>query len=106
MNVLGDFVIDYVDEVLITSPDIESMLEALTKAGFSYEMFFLKAKVEFLCFEIDADHISSKLQNANSPSTTTNCNSIETICRVVILLLSIYKAFFTFYGASVSIGYS
>lgn len=51
--------------------------------------FFLKAKVEFLGFEVEADHISTKLQNgqgANSASTTTNCNSIETIYRVVILL--------------------
>lgn len=43
MNALRDLVIDYVivyvDDVMITYPDIEPVLEALTKASFFYEMF-------------------------------------------------------------------
>ncbi|XP_046976624.1 uncharacterized protein LOC124542776 [Vanessa cardui] len=71
MNALGDlahdYVIVYVDDVLITSPDVESglerlnvVLEILTKAGFSLNLkkcSFLKTKVEFLGFEVEAGHI-------------------------------------------------
>lgn len=71
MNALGDlahdYVIVYVDDILIVSPDVESglqrlhtVLEVLTKAGFSLNLkkcSFLQTKVEFLGFEVEAGQI-------------------------------------------------
>jgi hypothetical protein len=71
MNALGelayDYVIIYVDDILIVSCDVESglerlniVLECLTKAGFSLNLkkcSFLKTKVEFLGFEVEAGQI-------------------------------------------------
>ncbi|XP_047543250.1 uncharacterized protein LOC125075584 [Vanessa atalanta] len=71
MNALGDlahdYVIVYVDDILIVSPDVElglqrlyTVLEVLTKAGFSLNLkkcSFLKTKVEFLGFEVESGQI-------------------------------------------------
>lgn len=71
VNALGDlandYVIVYVDDVLIVSPDVEqgllrlnTVLEVLTKAGFSLNLkkcSFLKTKVVFLGFEVEAGQI-------------------------------------------------
>ncbi|XP_053989913.1 uncharacterized protein LOC128882354 [Hylaeus volcanicus] len=81
MNALGDlahdYVIVYVDDILIVSPDVESglqrlltVLEVLTRAGFSLNLrkcSFLKTKVEFLGFEVESGQISP------------NCRKVEAL---------------------------
>lgn len=71
MNALGnlahEYVVVYVDDILIVSPDIETgmerlntVLKTLTMAGFSLNLkkcSFLKTKVEFLGFEVEAGQV-------------------------------------------------
>lgn len=106
MNALGElaytYVVVYVDDVLVISENVEqgierlkTVLEVLTKAGFSLNLkkcSFLKTRIEYLGFEIEAGEIRPNKRKIEALSTLPPPQSVTQV-RQFIGLASYFRQF-------------
>jgi hypothetical protein len=97
-----DYVIVYVDDILIVSKDVEqglerlnTVLDVLTKAGFSLNLkkcSFLKTKVEFLGYEVEKGEVRPNNRKVEALTTLPPPESVTQL-RQFIGLSSYFRQF-------------